>query len=174
MLLRNKYRRDKKAIALIVSYVILTGIALALSALVYTWTKSRVQKPFPEESCPEDISIILVSAKCPLGNNYSLNITVQNKGLFNVHGYVVKSSDESVGIAGKSSFDLYFFMGNPGDNLVDFTGQDDKALVGNEKNWTLFNKTNKPVKQIELEPFIIREGKRKYCEKSIITQRIDC
>ena len=99
---------------------------------------------------------------------------MQNKGLFNIHGYIIKSSDESSGIAGKSSFDLYVYGGNPGDNLVDFTEQEDNSLTGNEKNWTLFNKTDKPLKQIEIEPFIKEKGEAKYCEKSIITHNLDC
>jgi len=145
-----------------------------LSALVYSWMKQRVEKPFEEESCPEDVSLVLVSAKCPANEYYDLNITVQNKGLFNIHGYLIKSSDEAEGIAGKSSFDLYFYGGNQGDNLVDFTLQDDGALAGNEKNWTLFNKTSGQVKQIEIEPFIKDKGNIKYCERSIITHNLDC
>ena len=167
-------KKNKRAIALILSYIILIGMTLALSALVYVWMKERAEKPFKDESCPEDISIILVSAKCPLDDYYGLNITVQNKGLFNIHGYIIKTSDESEGIAGKSSFDLYLYGGVKGSNLIDFTEQDDGALVGNEKNWTLFDKTENPIKQLEIEPFIKEDGKIKYCEKSIITNKLDC
>lgn len=167
-------RKNKKAVSLILSYVILIGISLALSALIYSWMKARAQKPFSEESCPEDVSLVLVSAKCSVeGYTDALNITVQNKGLFNIHGYIIKSSDSEEGIAGKSAFNLYLYGGAVGNNLVDFTYQSDNALVGNERNWTLF-RNNTPINQIELEPFIKEEGEIKYCENSITTHRIDC
>lgn len=166
----RKIIQNKKAVSLLVSYVILISIVLAMSSLVYAWIKARADKPFAEESCPKDLSLILVSSPCSVsGYTNTMNITVQNKGLFNIHGYIIKSSKDAEGMAGKSSFELCEKDEDGCANIIEFP----EVLKANEKNSNLFD-YKEDIMQIEIEPFIKKEGDNVYCEKSIITAKPKC
>ncbi len=164
--MRKVMDRNKRGVSELVSYVLLIGMAISMSVGIYAWIKFRVQKPFADESCPDTLSLIVSSYEC---SDNIMTIKVQNKGFFNIQGYTIKSSDEETGIAGKSSFDLWLKDKEAGANIITFS----EPLKGSEQNVSLFE-YNSPIRQIELEPFILKDGQNTYCEKSIATAKVDC
>lgn len=161
----RKILNNKKALSELIAYVLLVGIALSMSVFVYSWMKFRVEKPFAEEDCPDTVSLVLVSYTCSAN---VMNVTVQNKGMFDIYGYSIKSSDVEIGLAGKSSFDLFKKDGESGDNIIEFIS----ALKGNARNSTLFSYA-KNIKQIEIEPYILKEGEtdKTFCKNAVVTSK---
>jgi len=85
MIIKN--RKSKKAVSELIAYVLLIGMSLMMAGGVYVWMKTIANQPMAEEVCPEDISLIIHSYSCGDG---VMNLTVKNKGFFNVSGYIVK------------------------------------------------------------------------------------
>ena len=149
---------NKKAVSELVAFVLLVGLSVALAGGVYAWLKLYVQKPLPEESCP-DVSIIIVNYTCE-GNTITLN--VQNKGLFNVSGFMAKMNDLSETdpggkLAGRYPLipQCYPISLGPGD-------------IAEAK----FSYLKQSIKQIELEPFRGTCSKLSLCDKAILRQSI--
>lgn len=73
-----------KGVSEMLSYVLLIVIAVGISVLVYSFLYSNIPKDnIPK--CPNEVSLIFLEGKCNLSSNI-LNLTVQNKGLFNADG----------------------------------------------------------------------------------------
>jgi len=96
----RKIISSKKAISEIISYVLLITIGVALSVLVFNWLEGFTDPGFKEE-CPADVKLIIKNYECFLRNGKSvLDISIQNKGNFNVSGFSLKGSTrESAEIA---------------------------------------------------------------------------
>ena len=85
--------RRKKALSEMVAYVILITIGLSLSSLVYIWLKNYVVE-IPQKTCPEGTTLIIKDYACnKTGNTVLLNLTIKNKGLFPVDGFIIKIND---------------------------------------------------------------------------------
>lgn len=80
--------RNKKALSPIISYVILVTIVISTSLIVYPWLKTYVA--VSPASCPDGVSVFLNKVNCSSnGENYLLNISVKNNGLFSIGGYFI-------------------------------------------------------------------------------------
>ncbi len=73
-----------------VSYVLLVVIAISLSVAVFAFLKLYV--PSDREKCPDDVNVIIEGAICLQGK---LNLTISNRGLFNVSMLFVRMGEES-------------------------------------------------------------------------------
>lgn len=169
MMHKKKTRtKGKKAVSVIVSYVLLISLVLGMSALVYAWLKSRIPGLTPGESCPEGVSLILESYNCSgIG---IINITVKNRGLHTVNGFVIKMSNSSRGIAG--IYPLCITGITPCDfdsnkityNITPLGTAND--MYTEKFNYTMSN----IVRQVEIEPI----WKGLYCEKAVTSQMVRC
>ena len=83
-----KFRKDKKAINELVGYVLLVALAISLSIMVYYWLRTYVL-PSQPRLCPDGVSLIVDAYSCQAG---SFNLSLRNKGLFNVDGFIVRGS----------------------------------------------------------------------------------
>jgi len=92
---------NKKAVSEIVSYVLLIVIALSLAAGVYTFLKSSVPNTDNErEKCPEDTSMYVSDYECSTTETDKiLTLTFENKGLFNVDGFIITATDNPNALA---------------------------------------------------------------------------
>lgn len=83
---------SKKGISELISYVLLTVMAIALASGVYLWLKAKI--PVEQSGCPETLSMIIT--ECNLSDS-NLNITFKNNGNFNITGafVYVKLQDNS-------------------------------------------------------------------------------
>lgn len=163
--------RGKKAISEIVSYVLLISLALGMSALVYSWLKSKVEKPFAEESCPEGVSLVLESYNCT--SEGIINITLRNRGSFLVDGFVIKMNNVTrrKGIPGMYALP----QKDTGKNIIEATigllptYPTDKYSA--EFDYSAHNR----ILQVEIEPIRKTEkGDYAYCEKAVVSQAVCC
>ena len=153
MLMLSKISRDKKAVSIIIAYVLLITIAISLSAIVYSWLRFYVS-PVQKENCPEGVSLII--------KEYfyddvldTLNLTIQNKGRFTVKGFVVKVNDIKDSSIGIYSLDKLGAELKPGE-------------VFNKLYNTYVDSGNEAIKNkltlVEVQPFVEKSGNRIFCE----------
>jgi len=82
--------KNKKAVSVVLSYVVLIIIVLTLAGITYGWLKFRIPKDTPE--CDENIALIIKDVNAVGGK---VTITFQNKGFFTVNGILLRYSNES-------------------------------------------------------------------------------
>ena len=88
----NKKTKNKKGVSTMVAYVMLISITIALAAILYPWLKSQVI-PGEELKCDDGISLIIREYNYNCTTN-TLNLTLQNKGLFTADGFIVRVSNQ--------------------------------------------------------------------------------
>ena len=83
-------KKNKNGISIVIGYVLLIGVSIIMSILVYQWLKTYV--PTEELECPEGTSIFIKEAvyNCTSRN---LKITLQNNGKFSLAGYFIHVSN---------------------------------------------------------------------------------
>jgi len=81
-------KKDKRAISVMIGYILLISVAVVMAIIVYSWLKTYV----PKESldCPDGVSILIKDYTC---DSNQLSITTLNNGRFNVAGYFVRVAD---------------------------------------------------------------------------------
>ena len=74
-----------------IGYVLLVVIAIVMSLIVYQWVKTYIPKGGLE--CVDGVSVFLkdVTYDCDAGR---LDITIENKGRFNVAGFFIHATTE--------------------------------------------------------------------------------
>ena len=80
---------NKKGISIVIGYVLLIGVSIIMSILVYQWLKTYV--PTEELKCPEGTSIFIKETVYDC-NSKTLKITLQNNGKFSLAGYFIHVS----------------------------------------------------------------------------------
>lgn len=85
--------KHKKALSPMIGYVMLISIAIVVSGLVYTWVKTYVPQEIAQ--CPDGVSLIVASYNYTYtaGSLNQLNLSLKNRGRFNVNGYFIKASE---------------------------------------------------------------------------------
>jgi len=84
--------KNKKGLSIIVSYVLLIGISIGLSIIVYTWMKTYIPKESLE--CSDGVSLSISKITYEAANK-RLNITFRNNGRFSVDGFYIRGSNKS-------------------------------------------------------------------------------
>lgn len=162
----SKIAKKKKGISLLVSYVLLITIAITLSILVYNWLRFYVQ-PNEAKTCPEGIAVQIQDYECVnarAGGEGYLNLTLKNKGRFNVDGFMLKVHDKE-----NRKIGLYSFTdtGVPLNTSEVYEGQYSfSELEGNTS--IVYSLT-----LIEVQPFIYENGEKIVCE-SVSSQNVEC
>ena len=171
-------KRDKRAISIMIGYVLLISTAVIMSVVVYQWLKTYV----PSESleCPSEVSLFIKSYTCDLDE---LSITLKNNGNFNIAGYLIRAStqegqeiaatdlsnslkEEQGGITYQSSSVL-------------FTGEGDNSLTPNDEATNVFDVSEiANIYFIELIPMRFQTEKNKVrlasCSGKKIKEEIIC
>ncbi len=83
-------RNDRRAVSLVLSYVLLVLIAFSIAAGIYVWIENQV--PDPIEACPDGVSIIVRDVQCDIATE-TVTVTLANKGRFDIHGLIVRATD---------------------------------------------------------------------------------
>lgn len=148
---------DKKAIAELVAYVLLIGLAISLSVIVYNWLKFYV-KPYAKNICPDGVSIVIIDYSCEPEHGQILNLKISNKGLFNINGTLVKINYKDEGLP------IY--------SLIPNTLTFPKPFKPGDINTSILNYSNyAKITEIQLEPFIIVKENTILCDKAVISQK---
>jgi len=153
---------NKKAVSLIVAYVLLIVIAMALSVIVYNWLRWYMQ-PGTETECPEELSLIIKDYNYSCYYN-SLNITVKNKGLFVIDGYIVRVNNKPDSKIGVYKLDEQEIELEPGDEINEayYTNETmDGDLITGYLDF------------VEIQPYLFEKGNKIFC-KQIAKQTLEC
>ncbi|HIG52271.1 TPA: hypothetical protein EYQ19_02550 [Candidatus Pacearchaeota archaeon] len=160
-----------------VGYVMLIVIAVGLSVAVFSFLKLYLPEDRPE--CSEDISLTLDSVSCTLpglqSNNYAIEITMTNRGLFDVLRAQIRIGDSdrvfrTILNEGLDNPNDDFLLGNP-DDLNDPLG-----LVPGE-SWTNTWETtftSGGAKELEIEPIMYVDNQRVLCDNSVVKTLVLC
>jgi len=145
----------KKAVSEMVTYILLIAVAISMAGLVYGWLKFYVQKPFPEESCPE-VSLAIIDYNC---TGKVLNMTIQNRGRFDVDGYTMKINN---GTGSYTLYDMRYVL-----NYVPLKMESGNFSTG-IFNYSVFNKIASA--EIEAISGFDKYGRPILCEESVLKQ----
>ena len=160
---------NKRALSEVVGYVLLVAMAIALSAVVYYFINSYLPKQ--TSNCPDGVSIIINDYKCDNINNL-LNLTMQNKGLFDIDGFILKASNDSNMPA--KTLDYINSSGGTSSGIVYFDKNFDLVMKPNEKYNQTFNYSEHGmINKIQIIPFKLYKGESLICGKAQITQRME-
>ena len=86
------FHKNKKAVSLMISYVLLIVIGMSLAIIVYEYIIIVVIIE-PTPTCPETLSLIIQEYSCNAGAK-KITIEVKNKGLFNISGYEIRGTND--------------------------------------------------------------------------------
>ena len=84
--------QNKRAVSVVIGYVLLIAISIVMSVIVYQWLKTYV--PREATKCSDGTSVFIdkIYYDC---TNSMLNITLKNNGKFSVNGYFIHVSNRS-------------------------------------------------------------------------------
>ncbi len=157
-------KTNKKAVSVMVGYVLLIIISLSLAAAVYTWL-SRLSDIEPLDSCEKGVSLIV--------NDYGyeedskkLIINLKNKGNFNISGFFIRVTDKE---------DVVPYIGlSPADGGVGAAGRydfkrsgEDVPLASGEIIQTNFTYEDEQGKENDIKKLQIIPYRRMKNEKGI-------
>ncbi|MFC1666088.1 hypothetical protein ACFLZF_00020 [Nanoarchaeota archaeon] len=83
---------NKKAVSIMIGYILLITGAIVMSAFVYQWLKTYIPQDAIE--CNDGISMTAISSKCiknSLGG-YDLEFVFKNNGRFTIDGYFIRAT----------------------------------------------------------------------------------
>ena len=164
---------DKKGLSEVVGYVLLIAIAVSMSVIVYYFLHSYIPKPSTND-CPSGMSIIISDYNCDLTNK-NINLTLQNKGLFDIDGFLIRASttndNSSIpskelsynnGTADTKTAVMYF------DNLIDAT------LHPSQRFSRIYSYSDySDINKLQIIPFKLYKGQNLLCGEAQITQNVE-
>ncbi len=151
--------KNKKAVSEIIGYVMLISISLTLASLVFVWLKGYLPSNEGEIQCEENTAIIITDYNYSYSQNF-LNITISNKGLFDVDGYILRVSNESLRDVGIYTLNRSGIPLQVGETYYDvYTSFETDEVLPKEITGRLY--------LIEIQPLIKKSGKFRYCNDFI-------
>ncbi len=169
-----KILKNKKAISIMIGYVLLISFAIFMSIGVYTWMKTYVPKDIP--NCPDSVSIFLEDFNCSGGD---LTIDLKNNGRFAIGGYNIYASNKTNYTL--STINLAKRLTAGGDNRTNsviFADGQNLFSTGDSKR-SIFNITGfGTLTSIEITPIRFEEANNRKntanCGKSKIREELNC
>jgi len=135
MLLKTKTIKSKKAVSVVVGYVLLVVFAIVLGGLTFTWIKTYV--PTEGLECQEGVSVFIKKSIFNTSTS-ELKITVKNTGRFSFAGYFIHATNESD--QKLATIDLSGYLNETlggsilGNSVLFFSGTDNYLKSGEERN----------------------------------------
>jgi hypothetical protein len=175
--MRNK-KYNKKAISLMLSYVLLISMVIVTSAAVYLWMKDVMTGSSSISDCEEETSLILENYICDNATNL-ISFNFKNNGRFNVNGVVIKISNETdrypVIILKKDNYDSVDMVARQGKFVFDNPLKPEDSIFLKLKNQDVKDNTISTIKRISMQPFITDEKTKEIilCTQLKIEQEID-
>jgi hypothetical protein len=177
MSLQTNLISNKKAVSVMIAYVLLITMAVVMAGILYNWMKTYVPKD--TISCPDGVSVFIENIECGgVPGNYTLNITIVNNGRFDVGGYFAHASnDSSQGIA---TLDLSKY--NPESvktgGIVAFGMMQQNSFNPSDTRSFRFDEIPYPVEFVEIMPVRWEEVENKIrlatCSDSKIKKNVVC
>jgi len=158
---------NKKGVDAMVGYVLLIGIAVALSTAVFFYLKLQLPDERPE--CDADIKLSIDYASC-VSNAVSfstIKINVTNRGLFKVEGAYIKIGD--VDREFKEDLNPSLFLTSPCNNFNESL-YPDKMFCGTFP----YNRNPTIEQEISVQPVVWKNNEPVLCSEAVVTKRIVC
>lgn len=170
-------KKNKRGLSEIIAYVLLILIAVSIAGVVYVWLQGQIPKG--KTSCPEGVSISIEAYTC---NNAigKINITFENRGLFNIDGANVLISNvtdvipsqpiTALSALGQSVQEAGFAYFTP-------------SLLSGKNYFESFDySVYNTITEIQVIPFVFSENIGKdvkantliLCKNSVIRQKVTC
>jgi hypothetical protein len=154
--------KQKKGLSNMIAYVLLITITISLSVLVYNWLQFYVGVSDLEE-CPEGVNLVIQNYTCNKGSDGNLNVTLKNKGLFEVDGFILRIHD-------RVDADFGFYTLNSSGAVISVGGLDSKNYWFADYSSEDFT----DVTLIEVQPIIVgNQGNNISCP-SFTAQSVVC
>lgn len=82
--------KNKKGVSVMIGYILLITFAIVIAIAVYSWLNTYV----PKEglSCPDGVSMYISDYEI---SDNKINLTFVNNGNFDIHGMIIRYSNES-------------------------------------------------------------------------------
>ena len=131
----NFFKKNKKGLSEVISYILLIAVSIAMSIAVYQWLKTYV--PTESVTCNDGTSIFIktISYQCSV-NPKLLTVTVENNGKFGIDGYFIHASNNpdpnalaTVDISGKVTKGGIIFG-----NSIEFSNTVENSLSPEEEH----------------------------------------
>ncbi len=156
-------KMKKKGLSNMVAYALLISITITLSIFVYAWLRFFVGESEISE-CSSDVNVVIQDYGCLTGPSGHLNMTLKNKGLFNVDGFILRVHDRPDADFG------FYTINDTGTALV--PGQEYQINFTNLELSSPPHNIADDITLLEVQPFLL-DGESISC-KTIISQKIDC
>lgn len=159
--------RNKRAVSEVVAYVLLISISLTLASMVFVWLKGYLPSDNSPIECEENVALIIkdVNYSC---NDKSLNFSVQNKGLFDVSGYITRVNNISAASLG------IYTLNKTGVSLVTGDSYREYYSHANQTDEIPSKTIGGVLTLLEVQPFLIKNGKVVYCNNFVAKQSLSC
>ena len=170
------YKNDRKAVSLMISYVILIAIAISISIAVFSWLR-LVANVEPVANCEEGTSIIINEYNCGIN---LLELSIRNNGRFSVNGFLLTVGDNvdrapitrlvpvNQNLANPEVEFIFETPLKPGETSpAQFTNKEKKSDESVEEVGFEF------VKNLRIQPFIIKDNNRIFCTDAVIRQNLE-
>jgi len=184
----NKKMKQKKAVSLMLSYVLLVGIVVGLAIIVWGvlkyWTDIS-----PPVDCEEGTSLILIDYDCSIGGGLSL--TLRNNGRFSVKGFILTVGNDSnkepltylisqkhIGQTGMEGF--HEFSGGVLGGELKPTDDEEALYTHKCRSGSRGCQTgdidfsNNRIEVMKIQPYIELKRNKIVCKDSVIKQLVDC
>jgi len=169
-------QKNKKAVSIMIGYVLLVTFAVIIGVIVYQWMKTYVPTDLLE--CPEGVSVFVKDVVCENigGGNFKMNLILKNNGRFDIAGYFIHATNDSNQTLATVDLSKYLVGGIKMGSAILFVPSKNAVEPNNEK-FSAFNLTNQ-IYSIEITPirFQVMENKKRLvsCGGSKIRELINC
>jgi len=172
--------KNKKAISLMVSYVILISIVITLAIGVFAYLKI-VANISPPIDCEQGTSITLESYECFTGGEFDpagIDLHLKNNGRFNLDGIILavgNNPDSPVIYLMPDEIESSSFKGHAFFNQPLKPGETKTTEFSNINGDTRIAVASGDIQVIQIQPFILTDNGLTICEQAVIKQNTaDC
>ena len=159
----------KRGVSEIVSYVLLISISIAIAGVVFSWLRLQAT-PSNEIDCEEGVSLV-ISEYYYNCTGKVLNLTLKNRGLFDIDGYVIRVNNVT-----NSKLGVYLLNGSGG--IIDVGDQQRDSYSSEEfcvdMDCDSSLSLSGDLTFVEAQVYTIKEGKRFYCKNIVAKQSLSC
>lgn len=169
-------QKDKKAVSVMIGYIILITIAVIISTIVYQQLRTYV--PSDALECVDGVSILVrdVSYNC---TSNELDFTLKNNGRFGVGGYFIKATESPADEIATTDLSEYHNLGSGGALILDLL--DSNSLKPEDESHFYFDLSSSPASQfysIELIPIRFEEFQNQdrlvSCTNAKVKETLNC
>ncbi len=170
--------QDKRGISIMIGYVLLVGIAIIMSLIVYQFIKTYVPKESIE--CPDEVSVFIKNIKYECDNE-RLNVTIKNNGLFSIAGFFIYATTSEEQELATEDLSARVYAGGQlyGNAIVFSTTMNGLTPEEPNEKTSIFNLTGLgTIYRIEIVPvrFQEEEGKTRFatCGDAKVGEVVSC